>query len=294
MSKKQDQLIKWSDVVEPQKATHGVGFTAFRHSDSLFGGLLNPVLNIDHYFMTQPTFPPHPHAGFSAITYMFEDSENGFLNRDSLGNEIIINPGDLHWTQAAKGILHEETPLKNGPVCHGLQIFINLPKKLKGTEPKIYHVDNFEAPRVQSSNDVAQVKVVTGQFENTRSLVQTDWPTDLLQLKWLRDGSVTIDLNPRQTSFVLNLSEAITVGEGNRLILSKYSGIAACNVGTEASRFEINAPKGSNVVIIRSQVIDEPSIFHGPFVATDSQEMNRIVDRYRRGEFGNLLPRNEE
>ncbi len=38
---------------------------------------LDPVISVDHFRMSQPTFAPHPHAGFSAVTYLFEDSEDG-------------------------------------------------------------------------------------------------------------------------------------------------------------------------------------------------------------------------
>ena len=35
------------------------------------------VLNVDHFHMSQPSFPPHPHAGFSAITWMLPWSQGG-------------------------------------------------------------------------------------------------------------------------------------------------------------------------------------------------------------------------
>lgn len=87
---------------------------------------LDPFLNLDDFTMSQPTFPPHPHAGFSAITYMFEDSPGAFVNRDSLGDRSLIEPGAFHWTQAARGMMHEEVPEHPGVRCHGLQMFVNL------------------------------------------------------------------------------------------------------------------------------------------------------------------------
>lgn len=189
--------------------------------------------------------------------------------------------------------MHEETPLKNGFVCHGLQIFINPPEKLKNTKPKTYHLDNSEAPRTFSFNEVSQIKEVTGQFANTRSLVQTDWLTDLLQLKWLKDGSVKIDLGPGQSVLILNLDETVTINDSSNLKLSKYSGVAGYNKEKGVHEFEITASKGSDIVIIRSQKIDEPSVFNGPFVATNEEEMEQIIKRYHRGDFGKLLPRDE-
>ncbi|WP_413577965.1 pirin family protein [Bdellovibrio sp. HCB290] len=286
--------IKYSKVVIPQKAQHGTGFMAYRLSDSAFSGLLNPVLNVDHYFMSEPTFPPHPHAGFSAITYMFEDSATSILNRDTLGNEININPGDLHWAQAGKGMMHEEPPLVHGLVSHGLQIFINLPKKLKDSDPKVYHIANAQAPRVMSENGIAEVKVAAGNFGEASSPMQVDWPTDLLQLKWKKDGGAKITLRPGQSALVLNMSDTVTLSDTGFSSVPKYAGVAVANKGSITEDFEIFGNVSSDVVIIRGQVIDEPAIFHGPFVATDVDEMNKTINRYRRGEFGELLPREDK
>ncbi|MFB2920991.1 MULTISPECIES: pirin family protein [Aerosakkonema] len=104
--------------------SHRNGFSDYNLHDQL-GVSLDPFLNLVDFHMSQPTFKPHPHAGFSAVTYMFEDSEGAFINRDSLGDRSRIAPGDLHWTQAGSGMLHEEVPERAGVDCHGLQMFVN-------------------------------------------------------------------------------------------------------------------------------------------------------------------------
>ena len=64
---------------------------------------IDPFLGVDHAWISTPTFQPHPHAGFSAVSYLFLDSETGIDNRDSLGNRNHIQPGGLHWTAAGAG-----------------------------------------------------------------------------------------------------------------------------------------------------------------------------------------------
>src|SRR5207253_5326412 len=92
---------------------------------------LDPFLGIDHFSMRVPRSPPHPHAGFCALTYVFEDSEGALVSRDSLGHTSVVHPRDLCWTTAGRGIVHEEVP-ESGRVVHGLQVFVNLPA---GTRP---------------------------------------------------------------------------------------------------------------------------------------------------------------
>src|SRR5215813_11030501 len=55
------------------------------------GAAYDPFLGVDHFHMRVPMFPPHPHAGFCALTYLFEDSEGALVCRDSLGQTAIVH-----------------------------------------------------------------------------------------------------------------------------------------------------------------------------------------------------------
>jgi redox-sensitive bicupin YhaK (pirin superfamily) len=48
-------------------------FSAAHVSAAAVGRDLDPVIGIDQFSMRGPVFVPHPHAGFSAVTYLFED-----------------------------------------------------------------------------------------------------------------------------------------------------------------------------------------------------------------------------
>lgn len=120
-------MTQFSAIHSPTQMRRGGVFAARQYPRQAFSNLIDPVLNIDWFEMSRPTFPAHPHAGFSAVTYVFADSPNGFVNRDSLGNGQDILPGGLHWSRASRGMMHEETPIEGGGTAHGLQIFINLP-----------------------------------------------------------------------------------------------------------------------------------------------------------------------
>ena len=88
-----------------RKITIGDGFAAQSYQHADFGGLMDPLIMVDHFVMTKPTFGTHAHAGLSAVTVMFEDSEGAFHNRDSVGNDLDLAPGDLYWFKAARGAI---------------------------------------------------------------------------------------------------------------------------------------------------------------------------------------------
>lgn len=108
---------------------NGRGFTSYGLFDQL--GSLDPFINLTDFRMLLPYFPAHPHAGFSVMTYMFEDSGGAFINRDSYGDHSRIEPGALHWTQAGRGNQHEEVPEVPGEDCHGLQTDVGRPRRAR-------------------------------------------------------------------------------------------------------------------------------------------------------------------
>lgn len=168
-------------VVEAKPFTHGAGFTAYSVGQQSLGDQIAPFLQLDHYFMTQPTFAEHPHQGFSAVTYMFEDAEGSFFNRDSQGDRSTIAPGDLHWTQAGSGIRHEETPIEPGKVCHGIQMFIDLPIADKSLPAQAFHLSADRIP-VHTTPTGARVRVVVGSAFGLTSPLQVSTQIDFLDV----------------------------------------------------------------------------------------------------------------
>src|SRR5208337_4600014 len=86
------------------------------------GDWASPVAALDHFRVRGRPFPPHPHAGFSAVTYVLEDSKAALRSRDSLGDDVVVGPGGIVWTEAGRGVMHEELPASDDEL-HGLQIF---------------------------------------------------------------------------------------------------------------------------------------------------------------------------
>lgn len=52
-------------------------------------------------------FPEHPHRGFETITYM---KAGRMRHRDHMGNEGVVEAGDVQWMTAGRGVLHSEMP----------------------------------------------------------------------------------------------------------------------------------------------------------------------------------------
>jgi redox-sensitive bicupin YhaK (pirin superfamily) len=178
-------------------------FRAYSLGRHNFGDGIDPFIQLDHFCMRAPIFPPHPHAGFSAVTYLFEDSQGSFQNRDSLGDRALIHPGDLHWTQAGSGLMHEEVPSPPDTLCHGAQIFVNLAAKHKWSKPVALHLDSDQVPEYTIPTG-GKVRVVVGAAFGLESPIQPLTPVTLLDVTLPPQGKITHILPSSHHAFGFN------------------------------------------------------------------------------------------
>jgi len=264
--------------------THGPGFRSVSvRSDASFD--IDPFLNVDFFCMSEPTFPPHPHAGFSAVTYLLPESAGAFRNRDSLGDTSTIGPGAIHWTQAGAGMMHEEIPEVPGVEGTGFQIFVNLPAAQKGIAPRAFHADAGQVPRVEGAEG-ASVHVLCGAFEATAGALGAGLAVapDLLDLTVDGGKALDVPIAARRRTFLFMISGEAKVG--SRILSANEVVLFAEGPGT----VRVEAERPTRAMLFAGESLRQPVFWHGPFSMTDEGEARAAVERYRRGEMGHLAP----
>jgi redox-sensitive bicupin YhaK (pirin superfamily) len=156
------------------------------------GGDLDPFLGADIYVMSEPFFPPHPHAGFSAVTWMLSHSEGGFVNRDSLGEHCHVEAGDLLWTQAGSGVVHEEVPITRGVDAAGLQVFVKAPAARELDPPEVLRLVARDVPIARFEG--GQVRVLVGEALGVTSPLRPNHPVRMLEVLLEAKGTVSLVL----------------------------------------------------------------------------------------------------
>jgi redox-sensitive bicupin YhaK (pirin superfamily) len=219
-------------VVQAKPFTHGQGFTAYSVNQQSLGTEIAPFLQLDHYFMTQPTFAEHPHQGFSAVTYMFEDSEGSFFNEDSQGDKSTIAPGDLHWTQAGSGIRHNETPIEPGKMCHGIQLFVDLPLADKSLPAKAFHLTAAQIP-IYTTDAGGRVRVVVGEANGVTSPLKISTKIRFLDVILPANTIIEHEVAADESVFLLAVKGSGFVGEQQEVI--------------EANQATLFTPDGNNI-----------------------------------------------
>jgi redox-sensitive bicupin YhaK (pirin superfamily) len=247
--------------------------------------LMDPYLMVDHYWMSQPTFGAHPHAGFSAVTYMFDDAETGFENRDSMGDLSHIRPGDLHWTIAGAGIVHDETPAEPGRTAHGLQIFVNLAAAKKHMPAAAIHVAAERMPVVKQKGG-ARVKVVFGAYDDghTTAAPVEEIPTavTLLDITTKARQWFAYPVPLGHSATLLVITGAVQVDEQ-----ALHEGQAAA-FARDGGLLGFQAAQDSQVALLLGRPLGEPVVRHGPFAMTTQADIERAIDDFQAGRMGHL------
>ena len=169
----QAKVRRVKSVTTAPQGFEGEGFPVRRAFAGVDMADLDPFIHLDQmgeveYAPGEPKGTPwHPHRGFETVSYGFAGT---ITHEDSRGNKGVLSAGDVQWMTAGRGIVHSELPVGN-EVCHGLQLWVNLPSKLKMCEPAYQDLRDSEIPRA-STNGV-HVKVIAGESMGVKSSVFT-------------------------------------------------------------------------------------------------------------------------
>lgn len=278
--------IKFSKVLNLRKNGFGGDFSA--QSVDLSGSNANasPVLVLDDFKVTGRPFGPHPHAGFSAVTYVLEDSKGSLRSLDSLGGNILMEPGGIVWTQAGRGALHEEIPADKKKELHGLQIFVNLSSKNKQVAPKVFQVHSKDIPEWTNTSG-ERVRVVVGTFEGLTSPLFPVEPFTLLDAQLKKE--ITFDLSKNHNALIYLRSGSLTVeADEHKQLLVTGQSIALESIDGGKVTFKGKAP--SQFFLLSGENIKEPVVFGGSFIMNTQEQIFEAMQKYRKGEMGYLEP----
>lgn len=264
---------------------NGAGFRASSLRGGKLDAAIDPFLGIDHAWMRAATFPPHPHAGFSAVSYIFVDSETGISNRDSLGTHNIIQPGGLHWTAAGRGVVHEEVPAENGKTVHMLQIFVNLSVDCQGNAPFMLSIAPEDVPSVQLPG--AYIRIPLGAFADVKSPLQPPTAIDLLDISLDDGASLSIPLANDRNAFVMPITGSLDIN--GTFFDAENSELPVFPVAADVREIRLNAEYGKAKVVFFSGVpLHQEVYWQGSLALASTEALAASVAAYRRGAFGSL------
>lgn len=274
-----------SDPVRGRQINIGAGFSALSFDHQRFDGLMDPLVMVDHFTMSEPTFGPHPHAGISAVSVLFEDSQGRYHNRDSLGHDIDLEPGDLYWLKAGRGVVHDESP-RPGAQTHGLQVFVNLPSTAKHDAPDSLHIRAGDIPELRS--DSYRVRVVLGDSQGVQGQTSPALPMTILDAHLPAGGSFSHSLPTDVHTWIHTIrGEGQAIANNTAVPLCPGDALAMHN-SVEGTELTLRSGPGGQFVLIQGQPIKEPTVQRGGFVMNTTEQLDAVVAAHAAGELGGV------
>ena len=269
---------KIKQIVEGIQTTDGAGVNLTRIIGSSDLNMLDPFLLLDEFGSDNPDdyiagFPPHPHRGFETITYMLNGK---WQHKDSAGNEGLLGDGSIQWMTAGRGIVHSEMPIQTDGLARGFQLWLNLPKEKKLTEPAYQDIHAEQIPILKEV--FGTVKVISGEYNGTIGPGKSHTPVLIMDIRLNPESEISIPVMGGWNAFGFIYEGDVKSGES----LSKGQ-LAVYN--TEGNvHFKTNDTQ-AGIYLVAGEPLNEPVARGGPFVMNTQGEILKAFEDYQNGNF---------
>ncbi|SOJ52736.1 Putative quercetin 2,3-dioxygenase [Mycobacterium simulans] len=270
----------------------GLGFPVVRAFAGVSAAALDPFVHMDQMGEVeyQPGEPKgtdwHPHRGFETVTYMIDGK---FAHQDSHGGGGLITDGATQWMTAGAGIIHIETPpvemVNSGGTFHGVQLWVNLPKRNKFTPPRYQAIEGNDTRLITSDDGGALVRIIAGEIDGHRGPGVTHTPITLAHATMESAARLNIPWRRDFNALVYALSGQGSVGPAGHPIRPGQLAVLA-----PGDRITIAARSTFDVLILGGQPIREPVFHYGPFVMNSRAEVIEAIEDYQTGKFRSIPP----
>jgi len=215
---------------------------------------------------------PHPHIGLATVTYLFEGA---MIHRDSLGTVQRIEPGDVNWMTAGRGIVHSErSPAGErvaGQRLHGLQTWVALPRAHEQAEPSFSHQPKAALPVIELPG--ARMRLLVGSAFGKKAPTPTYSPIFYLVVEMA--GGAVIEVPPEhEERGVFAVDGELSVEEE---IVQPHH-LAVLPAG-EAVR--IRSAKSARLVLLGGAKMDGDRVIWWNFVASSRELIDAASARWR-------------
>jgi len=244
---------------------------------------VDPFLFLNHHGpQTYPPgnhglpFGPHPHRGFETVTFILQGN---LAHRDTGGGESVVEAGGVQWMTAGRGLIHAELSpesfKRDGGPLEILQLWVNLPARLKMAEPNYVPVAAEEIPAVEPAPGVV-MRAVSG---SERAPVSSLTGVMLAMVELAPGSSATLPAPAGRSVFFYMVNGAARIGP------DEVPEHHLAQVG-DGEGVEVSSDSGCRILYGHADPIGEPVVAHGPFVMTTREEILQALQDYRSGVFG--------
>jgi quercetin 2,3-dioxygenase len=170
--------------------------------------------------------------------------------------------------------------MKNGGPLEILQLWLNLPARLKMSEPHYEGFSESQIPTASDDNGNVHVQVVSGEWNGAKGAFQTPTDCHLATLYFKPGARVSLSIPSDHTIFFYLISGTFQVNGAEvpmrHLVEFAYEG----------SQIDVLAQEEGILLFGHALPLKEPVVAQGPFVMNTEQEIRQAYLDYQSGKFG--------
>ena len=292
-----DRPRRVKSITTAPRGLEGEGFPVRRAFAGVDLADLDPFVHMDQmgevdYGPGEPKGTPwHPHRGFETVTYMMEGT---FLHQDSIGGGGVIQNGATQWMTAGAGILHIERPpdalIDSGGLFHGVQLWVNLPAKLKMTNPRYQDIEAGAVTLLTNEAGDAIIRVIAGSLGDAGGPGSTHTPISIVHASLMPGAQLALPWPAGYNALTYVLAgqgsvglERHAIGEGQMAVHVDGDYLTLAANETQDSR-----TRAFEVLILGGEPIREPVAAYGPFVMNTRAELQQAFEDFQAGRLGQI------
>lgn len=227
-------------------------------------------------------FDIHPHRGIETLTFIIDGNIDHYDSATGAGGTLV--KGDLQFMTAGRGVVHNESPAE-GEKVHLLQLWVNLPRKNKMTEPRYQNMHAKDMPIRQE--DGALIRVYSGSSGDVVSNTLNYAPVTFVEMVLENGSSISQDLPGSYNGFIYVLEGSGAFGE-NKVEAKKGQAMWLGSADeAKMSSIYVSANEKLRLVLFAGEPLREPVVAYGPFVMNTEEEIRQAYRDYHEGKFEN-------
>jgi len=254
---------------------------------------IDPFLLLHHADVKAPThvdpddagIGPHPHRGFSPVTFIFK---GGVHHRDSRGNDSTIYAGGAQWMNAGMGILHSERPPHDIHEIGGrqeiIQLWINTPAQHKMDQPAYHPLSAEEVPVFKSEDALAEGKIFSGEVMGVKGPIPSQTVVNAATMVLTKGGRISIPLPQNHNALIYLLDGQLRV-DGFGLV----DGLHVVHFNNDGEQIAMEALQDTRALLLSGVPLNEEVVSYGPFVMNTQTQIMEAMRDYQMGKMGVLI-----
>jgi redox-sensitive bicupin YhaK (pirin superfamily) len=228
-------------------------------------------------------FGPHPHRGFETVTFILSGE---LAHRDSAGHESIIRAGGVQWMTAGSGLIHAEVSpeafRETGGPLEILQLWVNLPARLKMSPPRYQGLQAGDIPAISADKGQATIHLISGTWGGHTGPVMSLTGVFMTTIEIKAGGRAGFGSLAGRNVLLYAVSGEVKV---NGIAVPAWN---LAELDLEGDMVEIVAEADAVVLFGHAEPIGEPVFAHGPFVMNTREEIVDAIRDYEAGLFDSV------